>query len=185
MLYPDLMLDLEYLAGVPDAIIVQIGAVPFDLTMGNYDPEVVLSLNVSIDEQVRAGRKIDARTLEWWMGQAALKGVPPWFKDPLPVRKALETLSDFVEDTTDPRKVRVWGHMNCDQSKMGEIFAKNLMKLPWHPKNEHHISTLVYLSGVNPPKHQQSDHEAVNDCIRQVGYCHKCWKALRSRPESS
>ena len=181
VIWPDLMLDLEYLAGSTSAVVVQIGAMPFDLALGKYDPSLFFSVNLSIEEQLQVGRKIDARTLEWWMGQAVEKnGVPPWFKDPQPVKSSLERLTSFVAEHCDPYDVKVWSHVSCDAVKVGDICEKNSAHLPWLWKNCQHITTLVYLSGVRPPKHTAKDHEAVQDCIRQIDYCCRCYKVLKN-----
>jgi hypothetical protein len=173
------MLDLEYLAGSANAVVVQIGAMPFAIRTGEYDPSLFFSVNLSVDEQLRAGRKIDARTLEWWMGQAVEKGaVPPWFKDQRPVRSSLVALTGFLESNTDPRKLRVWSHINCDVVKIGDLCLMVDLPVPFLWKNCEHIHTLVHLSGVKPPKHTASDHEAINDCVRQIRYSSECWKTL-------
>jgi hypothetical protein len=173
------MLDLEYLAGSTSAVVVQIGAMPFDIAADKYDPSLFFSVNLSIEEQLHAGRKIDARTLEWWMGQAVEKNaVPPWFKDQQPVKKSLENLTSFLYNHTDPRNLRVFNHVNCDAVKIQDLCTQFHVKFPWMWKHTHHIHTLVMLSGVKPPKHTASDHEAINDCVRQIKYCTECWKAL-------
>jgi hypothetical protein len=83
------MLDLEYLAGFANAVVVQIGPCRLPFARANTIlPYSFLSTCPWMNNSVR-GRKIDARTLEWWMGQAVEKAaLPPWFKDQQPVKVA-------------------------------------------------------------------------------------------------
>jgi len=90
MKYGHVMLDLETLAVTPDAVIVSIGAVKFNLD-GDIDPDYFYRV-CDLDSQ--KDRVIQHDTLSWWMGQeTAAKEV---FRDPGKVQ-LFAALVDLVE----------------------------------------------------------------------------------------
>lgn len=68
----DLSLDLETLGTVPDAVVLEIGAVPFDPN-GSDTVETLLprarQFTLPIQSQLDAGRKVDAGALQFWLGR--------------------------------------------------------------------------------------------------------------------
>lgn len=70
----DLSFDLETLGTGPDAVILEIGAVPFDPN-GNDTVDSLLSraarFPLPIQSQLDAGRKVDAGALQFWLNERA------------------------------------------------------------------------------------------------------------------
>lgn len=64
----DVMLDLETMGQGPDAAIVAIGAVSFDLEAGKLGSEFYTV--VDLTSSVEAGGKMDPSTVLWWLQQS-------------------------------------------------------------------------------------------------------------------
>lgn len=67
----DLMLDLETLDTAPTAVVLSIGAVPFDPYTGARGPSFYKELTNFLEQQTGVGRTISPSTILWWMQQEA------------------------------------------------------------------------------------------------------------------
>ena len=69
MKFNNIMVDLETLGGAPDGAILSIGACRFN--MEEVEPEERwFHMGLSAKLNLRAGRKIDGDTVEWWLSQS-------------------------------------------------------------------------------------------------------------------
>lgn len=101
----DLMIDLETLGTNPDAPIISIGAVFFDIEKKVLGPTFYMALDVN--EQIKRGRKVTGDTLKFWMGQSdAAKKV--FHEQAKAVPQVLHTFSEWIK-ANNP-KVYVWGN---------------------------------------------------------------------------
>ena len=72
MKFKELMVDIETMGKAPDGAIVAIGAVPFSLSPGHRElapRSKWLSMRITLESNVAAGRVMDPSTVEWWIRQ--------------------------------------------------------------------------------------------------------------------
>lgn len=67
----DLMLDLETLDTAPTAVVLSLGAVPFDPYGHVMGPPFYVEFTNFLEQQTAVGRTISPSTVIWWMGQDA------------------------------------------------------------------------------------------------------------------
>jgi hypothetical protein len=173
----DLMLDLETLGTSPDCVVVQIGACYFDSTTGEIGEE--FRVNIDIDSCLREGFTVGGDTIKWWLTEQAKNAT--FFNNTTNVRAAIY---DFIEFSWKAK--RVWSHATFDFV----IIMNYINRLGYTPgfgyKSARDIRTLLDLSGleIKPNKNnapRAGEHDALRDCVYQVGYCVKALKKLGKR----
>lgn len=68
-----IMIDLETMSTSPNAAIIQLGAVAFDLTApiaDTFDPATMFERTVALTSSLLAGGQVDPDTVAWWRRQA-------------------------------------------------------------------------------------------------------------------
>jgi hypothetical protein len=171
-----LMLDLETLATTADAVILSIGAVPFDLEKGVVSEEGFY-VSVSIDSNLEYKRRVSEDTLIWWMKQeAAARQVFMEPKDTLP--EALAMLSDFIGET----KPTVWSNgADFDIPMLAHAFTQVGTGIPWEFWNSRCFRTYKNLPGAKNVAGPTSDgikHNALADAYNQAHHVCAIHKAL-------
>lgn len=165
----DLMLDLETLGTRPTSIIVQIGACYFDRHTGGIGKQ--FAINIDTGSCLMAGLTVDQGTIDWWRTQSNKS----WLYDIMNIQDALDEFSKFAKDAE-----AVWSHATFDAPILHNAFAVCKKKLPYHYRASRDIRTLVDLSGVEYKVEKDAvTHNALEDCIRQVEYCVKCFNKLK------
>lgn len=173
------MIDIETLGTRPNAPITTIGAVFFDLQTG----EVGKTYYAKIDmvDAMRYG-SADAETIRWWLTQsdAARKEL---VTGSYSLIDALKGLSAFYSQGYD---AAVWGNgPTFDITILEYAYGKALgEKAPWPFWNVRDVRTVVQLaSGLvqKPGAFTKGGvaHNAVDDCVFQIGYVSKMYRALR------
>jgi len=103
----DVMLDLETMGTGPNAAIVAIGAVEFDLQTGTVGERFYRVAD--LESSVECGGVIDASTVMWWLKQSdearAALGAPSEN-----IAVVLRQFSEWMKDRADRDDVRVWGN---------------------------------------------------------------------------
>lgn len=155
---PDIMIDMETLGTVADAVIMSIGAVKFDIDSGEIDPEGFYA-SVSIDSNLAVGRRVQEDTLIWWLKQdAAAQGV---FNEPkISLPAALEDFHAWFEPTMH-RQYKVWSNgADFDIPMICHAWMTHSIAPPWAFFNSRCFRTLKSLpqAGMavkvpNPGKH--------------------------------
>lgn len=165
----DVMIDLETLGTSPDAAVVSIGVVIFDL-----DKKVILEefyAPLDVKEQMKRGRKVDPDTLNWWMGQsdAAKKVFSEKAQD---FKSILQTLSGILDKY---RPLTVHGNSSTfDVSIMENAYAMYDVKLPWHYTKVNCFRTFRRFIGNNEKVEKTGiAHNALDDARDQVLYMFK------------
>ena len=171
----DLMVDIETLATCTNAVIVQLGACYFDRATGSIG-ETFLA-NISVQSGLESGLVTDTETIKWWLGQKRIT----WLEDRLELQQALRMFSDFVNIN---RNAKIWSHATFDMPIIENAYRKLRKRIPFKYKNARDIRTLVDLSKTymdKPKENAEKTHNALDDCIRQVEYCTRCFNALRRK----
>lgn len=162
-LFTDVMIDIETLDTTPSAVILSIGAVPFNIGNGEIGPNYHSKCDVSL--QVRDGHTIGLETLKWWIEQDSnvlsnsLTG-GEW------VRRSVENLNNFItEECVD--EVRLWSN----SPSFDLVILKNALNNPWpFPYwRERDVRTFVEIRS-DTAKHfaKKVTHDPVDDCLRQI-----------------
>lgn len=181
------MFDLETLATEPNAVILSIGAVEFDLETGKTGREFFWKIDIR--DSVKNGFIIDPDTLLWWLDQDI-----EVFKQSIKPDGGTQTLEEVIKDminvfkyTLDP-DIQVWG--NSNRFDLGIIipYIKLFSDKPiWKYSKERDVRTLVSLNPdikgevVAKAKEEGKDlHNPIVDCKVQIEYCHKIYKSLKN-----
>ena len=170
----DVMLDLETFGTSHNAVIIQIGACYFDRFSGEIRPRFF----EHVDPQtcVDAGFEMDTSTILWWLSQDvdARQGITK--KVGSPIGPTLIELKHFLSHAEC-----IWSHATFDFVIMTNYF--NRFKIRTH--FDHHaardLRTLTDLAGINPKDFPREGtyHNALDDCMFQVGYATACFNRLR------
>lgn len=171
------MIDIETLGTTYDAVVTQIGAIYFDRELGIMDNTYGVCLNISLDDCLKNGLKVDAGALKFWW-----ENTPSWLDNPIEIGKAVQILNNFCKPAT-----AVWSHSTFDIPILANFCTKTgQKKLPFPYRICRDIRTLVDLSKVKLDKKEKGDkktHNALEDCIYQVEYCVKCFQNLKGLNE--
>lgn len=172
------MIDLETLGIKTDAIVLEIGAVVFDITTG----EIGNKFNATIDMQssIDAGRTIDSPTLNWWMSQPIeIREIV--FSGETPFSLALDRFYNWF-----PEGAYVWGNgPSFDISKLESAYEalNGPESYPWKFYNVRCVRTIRDLTkdviDRNDIKIHGFKHTALADAIWQAKYVSKMYQVLK------
>ena len=125
----DLMIDIETMGNTPGAAILSIGAV--FIKDGKLAGEFYR--RIDLDSCIKSGLKMDASTVEWWLGQddAARKSVTDTKGQGL--YDVLHAFADWVKvSTTGYGELQVWGNASTfDVVLVEEAYRKSFIPVPW------------------------------------------------------
>ena len=177
-----LMIDLETLGTFMNAPVVTIGACFFDPLTGKIGDKFYEKIDIA--EAMKFGTP-DAETIRWWLTQdpAAQKELASAKSS---MSDVLTRLAKFYNSGND---AKVWGNgPTFDVTILDYAYYKCLgQKAPWPFWNVRDVRTVVQLAEglVKKPAAFTKGgvaHNALDDCIFQVGYVSKMWMALRGVP---
>jgi hypothetical protein len=165
--FKDLMIDLETMSDGPDAAIVSIGAVWFDLRSGRTGDE--FKVNVSLESSVEVGLKISPASVLWWMNQSK-EAQEAFLKGPrISLQEALCKLSLFI----GKRDIKVWAKgPSFDLVILKSAYKACCLTPPWKYYNERCVRTMVDFLPLNlkmQPEHVR--HSVIEDCQQQIKEC--------------
>lgn len=181
----NVMVDLETMGRRPNAPIVTIGACFFDPMTGEIGKEFYVKIDMV--DSMRFG-SADADTIKWWLTQekAAQKEL---VSGKITLEKAL---TDFAAFYNQGDSASIWGNgPTFDVTILEYAYLRCLNKdAPWPFWNVRDVRTVVQLAEglVKKPAAFTKDgtaHNALDDCIFQIGYVSKMWQALRGTTGSS
>lgn len=175
----NLMIDLETLGTFMNAPVVTIGACFFDPVTGEIGDKFYRKIDMA--DAMKFGT-VDPETLRWWLKQdpAAQKELTSGDSK---LSTVLNDLTAFYNSGTD---AAVFGNgPTFDVTILDYAYWKCLgQKAPWPFWNVRDVRTVVQLAEglVKKPAAFTKGgvaHNALDDCIFQVGYVSKMWRALR------
>ena len=176
-----IMIDLETMGTFMNAPVVTIGACFFDPLNGEIGATFYHKIDLA--DALKHGT-LDPETLRWWLKQdpAAQKELTSGDSK---LADALRDLAAFYNTGND---AKVWGNgPTFDVSILDYAYWKCLgQKAPWPFWNVRDVRTVVQLAEglVKKPAAFTKGgvaHNALDDCIFQVGYVSKMWQALRGK----
>lgn len=165
----DLMLDLETLSSSNNGAIIQIGACYFDWDgnigekfLKNTVPDKFFDLSVD--------------TINWWFTNkdSVIKSLTT---DRIKLNEALDQFREFSKKAEN-----VWSHATFDFVLLMNAYDKLNIKKPFGFRATRDIRTLVHLAETSYDHAERTDekHNALADCVYQVGYCVKAFNILKS-----
>lgn len=174
-----LMIDLETLGTFMNAPVITIGAAFFNPMTGEVGDKFYEKIDIA--EAMKYGTA-DADTIRWWLTQA-----PEAQKELAQAKsKMADVLNDLKAFYNKGNDAKVWGNgPTFDCTILDYAYWKCLgEKAPWPFWNVRDVRTVVQLAEglVKKPATFTKDkvaHNALDDCIFQIGYVSKMWQALR------
>lgn len=174
------MVDIETLSTAVNAAVLSIGAVEFDPMSGKIEREFYHELDLSD----QTNRHIDANTVQWWVKQCLVNTDNIEFlsknnREKDAVAYVLHELGAFINGGKEYAMTRVEGYEKialwaCDPdfdiAILVDLYKEHNLPVPWkfsEPKSVRTVRMLTQLAGMEVP-HQEADHNALNDCIRQA-----------------
>ena len=183
--FSDLMLDLETLGTFMNAPIITVGACFFDIRTGEIGETFYRRIDIA--EAMRYG-KADPETLRWWLKQDPAAQMELAKKG----RGALDVLVDLKDFYNKGHDAKLWCNgPGFDATILDYAYDRVCgQKAPWPFWNVRDCRTVCQLAEglVKKPAAFTRDavaHNALDDCIFQVGYVSKMWRALRGQGEVS
>lgn len=156
----DAMVDLETLDTVCTAVILQIGAVKYDLATGEISDDFLV--NVDPKDCKKYGLTISQDTLDWWSNQS--KEVrDSLLVNQMPLRDALTMFSDWF----DADSYFTCHGLNFDESILTHAYRKVGLTPPWKYYKTRCSRTIGELYDTKP-KRGSDHHNALADARAQA-----------------
>ena len=171
----DVMLDLETFGTSSNAVIVRIGACYFDRFTGKIGERFF----EKIDPQscVDAGFEMDIPTVLWWMRQEAPARLAVASNDDcFLIGGVLIDFKHFLRDVES-----IWSHATFDFVILMNYFRKFKIRVNFDYHAARDLRTLTDLAEIDPLDFPREGikHDALSDCMFQVGYATACFNRLR------
>lgn len=164
----DVMIDLETMGNGPDAAIIAIGAVVFDIdaqTIGDR-------FHVIVDRQssVNAGGVIDPSTIIWWMQQSDQARRVFNGSENFHIAEALQLFNRFINSKTSGKKyLRVWGcGSDFDNVILSSAYRRLYLEIPWLFWNNRCYRTVKTLHPDIKMERTGTHHNTVDDAESQA-----------------
>jgi hypothetical protein len=172
----DLMVDIETLGTQPGSVVVQIGACYFNRYTGEIGDKFLA--NVDIQSCLDVELVVDAGALKFWFDQFRhAEYNPTWQEQTHKLTRVINDLATFAKPAD-----YAWAHATFDFPLIGAAAKAVGLKMPINYRNCRDIRTLVDLAGLPYEKPRvDKTHDALGDCIYQVGYCVKCFNAIEEK----
>lgn len=161
----DIMLDLEAFDTAPDAAIVAIGAVSFDMQAGRIESEFYQ--RVSLSSSCRVGGTISPDTVMWWLRQSQ-ESRDELSGESASIQYALALFSAWIGENNDG--VRVWGNGAAfDNVILRRTYERCEMQPPWQWWNDRCYRTARdIMPPVDIPPFSGVRHNALDDARSQA-----------------
>jgi len=181
-------LDIETLGRSADCYILSVGAVKFSPETGEMNDEAFYA-QISLESNAAWGRKIDADTLRWWMGQSQEARMKLFREDPQhkpevvggTLEQALNDMIAWMNDLKHPNKYKVWGNgADFDQPFMQHAFIAAGTQAPWMFWDNRCLRTLKNLPFARDVKVERVGvhHNALDDAIHQAKVVSAIWQKM-------
>lgn len=190
------MLDIETLDVKPNAHILEIALVKFDIITGVVDESASIHHTFGLKNQ---GGNIDADTLYWWLHQG--KNVDKqrdyliYLTRPtieMDLEKSLIKIDAILNLSRSMGKVRVWSASMFDSDVLNAAFSRiyNKIEKPLIPFYETRDCRALrdigdmYPNLIRINSLPEATHNAYEDCIRQIGYVTEVTQYIESVKKS-
>ena len=171
------MLDLETLGSAPGSVILSIGAVAFTQT------DIVHTFETAIDARScqRAGLRIDADTVMWWLKQGEDARQALLTADAVPLHAALTLFSEWL---AFDRCVTLWSKgPSFDAVLLASAYRVTGLPQPWEYRNERCVRTILELAGIEVKEYRrdgETRHHALTDALVQARAVQAAMKLIQT-----
>lgn len=175
--YNAVMLDLETFGCGINAAIVQLAVQPFNSATGEFDKRDGTKWHVNLDSSQRAGGRVDASTIAWWVGQARVGNAMPDGQGQQ-VEVVLRELGEFFAG----RKWTVWSQgANFDIPIVDGYCQRLGIRSPWRYSAARDTRTIYELAAEKGWQKSPGEpsHDALEDCWRQIEELSDALKVVR------
>ena len=166
-----IMLDLETMGTGPNAAIVAIGAVEFELTKTGGQLGDSFYQCISLESAMAAGGQVDASTVLWWLKQS--DAARAMFAQPaVSDYEALVTFAEWMAKRGETKNVRVWGNgASFDNVILASAYRRTGLQLPWNSFNDRCYRTVKSMHPAAPAiQRTGTHHNAKDDAINQANH---------------
>lgn len=165
----DVIIDIETLSTLPNAIILTIGAIKFNRyeKLKEFDDYETFYIRIDIDSCKKVGLKSDSDTIKWWKDQNKdVRYETIQNPDRKSIEEALNGLSKFVENSQ-----YIWSQGSFDSVILENAYRACGIEIPWKFWNIRDSRTLFDVTKVDLKMieyKKDSTHNALIDCYRQL-----------------
>lgn len=165
MIYSNVMRDLETMGNGPNAAIVAIGAVVFDIEARELGPSYYN--RVDLASSVALGGVMDASTVMWWMNQGDDARHEIAREGGMHIAAALQSFATWINECApDPA---VWGNgASFDNVILRSAYDRNLTTAPWKWWKDRCYRTVKDMHRDVPMERLGTHHNAMADAISQA-----------------
>ena len=159
------MLDLETMGMGPNAAILAIGAVEFDVTgIGGR-----FLANIHLASAVKHGGVMDADTVLWWLDQSQ-EARKVLLESTVTVPQALQAFSGWMANINNGDGVLVWGNgAGFDNVVLRSAYERANVKCPWGGfRNDRCYRTIRAMFPEDVLERTSTQHSALDDAIYQA-----------------
>lgn len=156
----EVMVDLETMGSGPNAAIIAIGAVRFNVSRGVTDTFYTV---VDLADSVREGLEIDPATVLWWLGQSD-QARAQFKQKGLTLGDALDKFAAWLGD-----RAEVWGNGAAfDNVILANAYTKTGRAVPWRFWNDRCYRTMKSLHPAVKLHRLGDHHNALDDARSQA-----------------
>jgi hypothetical protein len=182
--FKHLMIDIETLGSVADAVILSIGAVPFDIKTGETGKEFVAYPDVNSQFDTR---KVQWNSLSWWMVQNdKARFELTEAERSFGLKACLFNLREFCSVNLDDN-FKVWSHgASFDIPILNHAYSEIADGIvPWKYRNQLDTRTMLYCSKISTKQYDNEEgtkHSAISDCHWQIKWLVDAYRILCESP---
>ena len=172
------MIDLETLSTKPNAVILSIGAVEFDIETGDIGESFFININVQ--DCLNHGLEVEGSTIVWWLEQSDDARSKITNSHAAMLEDALDSFTAFFKNN-----YQVWGNSaRFDLGILHNAYDKVGKRTPWNFRKERCVRTLVSMAPEVKANHFFTGvpHDPIDDCKNQIKYCVATWNKLTYKP---
>ena len=167
----EVMVDIETLGIVPGSVIIQIGAVDFDLDKIGEG----FKINITKQSGLDLNMKVDPSTVRWWKNQSAEAIASVSAEPRVDIGTALEMFNTWFNSVGGQT---IWGNGSTfDNALMDMAYRVTRVPRPWHFTNDRDLRTLVAVAGMmgieEPRVNYGVAHDGLDDAISQALWAQK------------
>ena len=163
----DVMLDLETMGSGPNAAIVAIGAVAFDIETSTIGPTFYQLVDLA--SAVASGGQMDAATVMWWVQQEQAARQALATDTAAPMRDVLALFAQWLQQTTGGQAPRIWGNGAAfDNVILASAYRNADKPQPWKHWDDRCYRTVKALHPNIKMARVGTHHVAVDDAASQA-----------------
>lgn len=162
----DVMLDLETMGNGPDAAIIAVGAVAFDVDSKTLGDEFYRAVNLK--SSVDIGGVMDPDTVMWWMRQSN-EARSAFERAGHNIAHVLVHFAEWMRSLGEESQIRVWGNGAAfDNTILASAYRKAGIERPWRFWNDRCYRTMKNMHPEVNLERVGTYHNAVDDAKSQA-----------------